>query len=79
VDELVAVNLVVPTAIGWLGELLGLPPVAMSETRRIARSDLVAAFSESGGFRVDEILDIWFAPEAQAVLTALVARLRSKR
>jgi enoyl-CoA hydratase/carnithine racemase len=78
VDELVAVNLVVPTAIGWLGELLGLPPVAMSETRRIARSDLVAAFSESGGFRVDEILDIWFAPEAQAVLTALVARLRSK-
>jgi enoyl-CoA hydratase/carnithine racemase len=79
VDELVASPLVVPAAIGWLGELLALPPVAMTETRRIARADLVAVFRQSEGFRVDDILDLWFAPEAQAVLTGLVARLRSKR
>jgi enoyl-CoA hydratase/carnithine racemase len=79
VDELVASPLVVPAAIGWLGELLALPPVAMTETRRIARADLVAVFRQSEGFRVDDILDLWFASEAQAVLTGLVARLRSKR
>lgn len=78
VDELVATDLVVPRAIAWLGELLALPPVAMRETRKIARADLVANF-ESGEFRVDDILDVWFAPEAQAVLNALVARLRAKR
>lgn len=79
VDELVATDLVVPRAIAWAGELLALPPVAMSETRRIARADLIAMFGESEGFRVDDILKVWYAPEAQAVLTALVARLKSKR
>ena len=79
VDELVATDLVVPRAIAWLSDLLALPPVAMSETRRIARADLVGMFEESEGFRVDDILEIWYAPEAQAVLTALVARLKSKR
>ena len=78
VDELVATDLVVPRAIAWLAELLALPPVAMRETRRIARADLVRNF-ESGEFRVDDILDVWFAPEAQSVLNALVARLRAKR
>jgi enoyl-CoA hydratase/carnithine racemase len=79
VDELVAAELVVPCAIAWLGELLALPPAAMSRTRRIARADLVAVFEDRNAFRVDDILDIWFAPEAQAVLGALVARLKSKR
>jgi hypothetical protein len=51
----------------------------MSETRRIARADLVAMFRDSEGFRVDDILEIWYAPEAQSVLAALVARLKSKR
>jgi enoyl-CoA hydratase/carnithine racemase len=79
VDELVATDEVVPRAIAWIGELLALPPVAMGETRRIARADLVAMFEESEGFRVDDILEIWYASEAQAVLTALVAQLKSKR
>jgi enoyl-CoA hydratase/carnithine racemase len=79
VDELVAHDLVVPRAIAWLGELLALPSVAMNETRRIARADLVAIFEQRDGFRVEDILEIWFAPEAQAVLGALVARLKSRR
>jgi Delta3-Delta2-enoyl-CoA isomerase len=77
VDELVAIDLVVPRAIAWLDELLRLPPNAMSGTRRIARADFVEVFQETG-FRLDDILDVWFAPEAQAVLGALVARLKSK-
>jgi len=78
VDELVATGLVVPRAIAWLDELLRLPPTAMSETRRLARADLAAIFADETAFPVDHILDAWFAPEAQSVLTALVARLKSK-
>ena len=78
VDELVATDLVVPRAVAWLGELLKLPPVAMSQTRAIARADFVALFADPAALRVDDVLEIWFSPEAQAVLHALVARLKSK-
>jgi len=78
VDELVATDLVVPRSIAWMSELLRLPPVAMSETRRLARADLAAVFADPAALPVEDFLDRWFAPEAQAVLQALVARLKSK-
>ncbi len=78
VDELVAPDLVVPRAMAWLADLLMLAPNAMSETRRLARADLAAVFADPASLPVDDFLDRWFAPEAQAVLTALVARLKSK-
>ncbi len=78
VDELVATDLVVPRAIAWLTELLKLPPHAMSETRRIARADIAAMFADQSARSVDDILEVWYAPEAQGVLHALVARLKSK-
>jgi len=78
VDELVATDLVVPRAIAWLTDLLKLPPHAMTGTRRIARADIAAMFAESEALRVDDILEVWYAPEAQSVLHALVARLKSK-
>lgn len=78
VDEIVAADLVVPRAIAWLGELLKLPPDAMTETRRLARADLAAVFADPASLRVEDILERWFAPEAQAVLQALVARLKSR-
>ena len=68
----------VPRAREWLAGVLALPPRAMSETRRIARADLAAIFADPASFRVDEFVDGWFAPETQAVLEALVARLKSK-
>lgn len=78
VDELAGIEAVVPRAREWLAGLLALPPRAMSETRRIARADLAAIFADPASFRVDEFVDGWFAPETQAVLEALVARLKSK-
>ena len=78
VDELVASDLVVPRAIAWMSELLRLPAEAMSETRRLARADLAAVFADPGAPLVENILDRWFSPEAQSVLQALVARLKSK-
>lgn len=78
VDELVATDLVVPRAIAWLSDLLKLPAHAMTGTRRIARADLVAMFEDAAALSVDAILEVWYAPEAQSVLHALVARLKAK-
>jgi len=78
VDELVPGDLVVARSIAWLGDLLKLPPLAMSGTRRVARADLAALFADAEAFAVEDVLDMWFAPEAQSVLQALVARLKSK-
>lgn len=78
VDELAAGDAVVPRALAWLEELLGFPPQAMSGTRRLARADLAAVFADPDRLPVEDFLDGWFAPEAQAVLNALVARLKSR-
>ena len=78
VDELVDTDFVVPRALAWLQDLLQFPPQAMGETRRLARADLAAVFADPAQLPVDEFLDGWFAPEAQTVLKALVARLKSK-
>jgi Delta3-Delta2-enoyl-CoA isomerase len=78
VDELVATDLVVPRAVAWLSELLKLPPVAMAETRRLARADISAVFADPSALPVEDFLDRWFAPEAQQVLQGLVARLKTK-
>jgi enoyl-CoA hydratase/carnithine racemase len=78
VDELVDVDAVVPRAIAWLSELLKFPPRAMGETRRLARADLAGVFADPRTLPVEDFLDGWFAPEAQQVLHALVARLKAK-
>lgn len=78
VDELAEVEAVVPRARAWLDGLLALPAHAMRETRRLARADLAAVFADPESFRVDAFVDGWFADETQAVLHALVARLKSK-
>lgn len=78
VDELVEADLVVPRSLLWLGDLLALPAHSMAVTRRLARADLAAIFADPDQLPVEDFLDGWFAPEAQTVLHALVARLKSK-
>jgi Delta3-Delta2-enoyl-CoA isomerase len=75
VDELVDVDHVVARAQLWLGELLALPPRAMSETRRLARADLADRFADVAAMDVTEFVDGWFGEESQRVLRALVAKL----
>lgn len=79
VDELAEVDQVVARALAWLGELLALPPEAMTETRRIARADLGAAFDRKVLASDEEFADRWFSTEAQGVLKAVVERLKAKR
>lgn len=76
VDELADVGDVLPRALAWLGNLLKLPPQAMSTTRLLARSDLIALFTDPTRLRVEEFADGWFGAETQATLKALVAKLK---
>lgn len=78
VDELMEAELVVGRAINWLQELLRLPPQAMSETRRIARADLVKLFDGALGQHSELFVDYWFSDESQSVLQAMVAKLKSR-
>ncbi|MGH8145531.1 MAG: enoyl-CoA hydratase/isomerase family protein [Rhodanobacteraceae bacterium] len=79
VDELTNIDQVVQRAIAWLQPLLQLPRQAMLTTRVMARADIAHLFNDPTSLPVEEFLDGWFAPEAQATLHALVERLRSKK
>ncbi len=74
VDELVEIEHVAVRARVWLEQLLALPREPMLMTRRIARADLVAAL-EPERIGLQHFVDAWFAPDTQAGLRALVAKL----
>lgn len=78
VDELAPVDQVVERALAWARFHLGLPARAMRLNRAAARADLCAIYTDPRQMPVDEFVDGWFHPETQAVLQALVARLKSR-
>jgi Delta3-Delta2-enoyl-CoA isomerase len=78
VDVLAPADSVVAAGLAWLQALLALPRSAMLATRALARADLVAAVEDPARLRLEHFLDAWFTDETQGVLTALVARLKSK-
>jgi enoyl-CoA hydratase/carnithine racemase len=75
VDELVEQAEVGARAIAWLQTLLALPHQPMLQTRAIAREDLVQALSPEF-IQIDRFVDAWHAPDTQAALKALVAKLK---
>ncbi len=79
VDELADVDHVVTRTLAWLDPLLQLPRQAMLGTRALARADLARLFDDPASLPVEDFLDSWFAPEAQATLHTLVERLRNKK
>lgn len=74
VDELADIDSVATRAIAWLQPLLALPRAPMLQTRAIARADVVAALQPER-IRLETFIDAWTAPDTQAGLKALVARL----
>ena len=78
VDELADVDHVVARAFNWLEELLKLPRQAMLSTRELVRADLAALFADPAKLSVDSLVEMWFAPEAQNTLRAMVERLKAK-
>lgn len=73
VDELVDTGQLMPRAREYAAELVALPPVAMNQTRRVARSALVQAMHASSDVEVTTAY--WFSDETQTQMRALVARL----
>ena len=90
VDEVVPADQVVERAAAIAAELAALPRAAMTETRRLARADLVALYEDvhdrdgedaAGGkeSEIESVLDSWFSVEAQTTMRSLVERLARKR
>lgn len=76
VDQLAEPDEVAQHAREWLQALLAKPSKAMLAIREIARADLRQAMTDPQRIRLDHFLDAWFEPETQAVLRAVVARLK---
>jgi enoyl-CoA hydratase/carnithine racemase len=78
VDEIVPIEQVTQAALLWCRSMLELPAHAMSATRARARSSLVELLSQPQG-EVAEVTELWFAPETQAALQVLIAKLAAKK
>lgn len=74
VDELADIDHVATRALAWLEPLLSLPRAPMLQTRAIARADVVDALRPER-IRLETFIEAWTAPDTQAGLRALVARL----
>jgi enoyl-CoA hydratase/carnithine racemase len=75
IDELADAADVVPRAIAWLQSLLKLPQAPVLQTRAIARADVASALHNEN-IRLDRFVEAWYAPDTQAALQAMVARLK---
>jgi len=74
VDELHDLDGVPVRARAWVEGLLALPRQPMLDTRAIARADLIAALQPER-IRLERFIEAWSAPDTQAGLKALVAKL----
>ncbi len=79
VDELADAGAVEARARDWLEALLALPRGALLETRRMSRSDIVQALRDPERIGIERFLEGWFGAETQAVLQAMVARLKARK
>jgi len=73
-DELVAPDQLLATALARANDLLRLPPVAMNTTRLATKARLIEALGNSGD--VAAATGWWFSAETQAEMRKLVARLQ---
>lgn len=79
VDQVLPVGQVIPAALEWCRGLLQLPPRAVAATRKLARADLVALFSEHGDRSHADLMNVWFSGETQAAMRAMVAQLAARK
>ena len=75
VDELADAGEVVPRAVAWLQSLLLLPRQPMLQTRALARAEVAEAL-QPANIQLERFIDNWHAPDTQAALQAMVARLK---
>ncbi len=78
VDDLAPADHVTGRALEWCQAMLKVPRHSMLATRKQARADLVAFFDQADA-ELEQVMEMWWNPEAQAELRALVARLAAKK
>lgn len=76
IDRIVPEAEVIPSAVEWARGMAALPPRAVSQTRRMARADLIALTSGLCVRDYEAMNAAWFSEETQATLKQLVARLK---
>ena len=69
----------VENAIQWCKTLLQLPRQAVLGNRRIAREHFKQDFANNTAESISLFVDTWFSDEAQAVMAALIAKLKTKK
>jgi enoyl-CoA hydratase/carnithine racemase len=74
VDELAEPERVVEQGIAALQPLLALPNEAMTQTRRIARADIIEALQPEH-IEMERFVEAWYSQRTQDALKALVAKL----
>lgn len=75
VDGLLPVAEVVAGAVAWAQGVAALPRTAMLATRALDRAGLLACFA---GEEAEQVTNLWFHPETQAGLHALVESLKKR-
>jgi enoyl-CoA hydratase/carnithine racemase len=79
VDELVPADQVVQRALDRCQMFLSLPAQAMSDTRKQARAELTALFAQSLDREIDELMTMWWRPETQTALRAVLQQLEKRK
>ncbi|MFT5291322.1 MAG: 3,2-trans-enoyl-CoA isomerase [Planctomycetota bacterium] len=79
IDDAVAIDQVVPSAIAWGEKIAALPPIAMSKTRALARDEFQSTFRGLDEEQLELFLDEWFGDETQGAMGALVKALEERR
>ncbi len=78
IDEVAPMKHVVDTALAWCERIIEAPVKALSDTRLVMRRDLVEAIRSCREEDTRRLADLWFQPELQAAMRALVERLKGE-
>jgi enoyl-CoA hydratase/carnithine racemase len=79
VDRVVTLDRVLPAALEWGRAIAALPPQACATTRGTVRASLTESFRSIDAGLLDRMTDVWFGPETQGAMQALVQRLHARR
>jgi len=78
IDEIAPPDQVIDRAMQWCQSMLALPHDAMTITRAEARADLKSYFDQNLDPEIEKVTASWWAPETQATLHAVAAKLGKK-
>jgi 3,2-trans-enoyl-CoA isomerase len=76
IDEVAPMKDVVDTALRWCERLIEAPAQALTDTRSVVRRNLVEAIRSCREEDTRRLADLWFQPELQSAMRALVERLK---